>query len=578
MPEAQPHAPVSSSSPERTAVPAAGMSPLLRVIGPLIVAAFVTGALLTRYSSVIAPPRPAPTVRFTDVTAESGLSFVHQNGATADQLPPTTLGSGVAVLDFDRDGFPDLFFVNGDAWPWADETAGKATCQLYRNDGHGRFVDVTDSARAGLKLQGMGAYPADFDNDGWTDLLVTGVGENHLLHNRGDGTFDDVTEAAGLSGDAQTWSTGALWWDLDGDGRLDLIVCQYARWSREVDLELAFKIAGVGRSYGAASGFVGASPSVYRNVGDGRFAPFPESIGLRNLAPDSQLPRPEVLAVAPVDSNGDGLMDLVFYYHASEPTLFLNQGGGVFREWTGQGERREGETAGLMSLGALPLTRNGDSAAILSVQRALDGAIARAPGILRLTSRLGFALIDYDLDGRVDAFSGGGRAEGGLNRFDAGRDFDASPGLWWNQGNRWVAAPALPDARWTDPLRSRGIVSLDYDGDGDEDIVITQNGGHAKLLRNDQRASQAWLRIQLVGTKSPRDGTGAKVEVQTPRHKLSRIVAPPVGYLSECEQVLTLGLGEDERVRGITVTWPSGTRQQITAPAINQKMVVVEPN
>jgi hypothetical protein len=197
---------------------------------------------------------------------------------------------------------------------------------------------------------------------------------------------------------------------------------------------------------------------------------------------------------------------------------------------------------------------------------------------VRLATRMGIAFLDYDLDGRMDVFSAEGRAEPELNRFDDGRVFAAAPGLWWNSGDGWVRAPASVDARWQTPLTARGVVAADLDGDGDLDVVIAQNRGPAKILRNDQQLNTAWLRIQLVGTRSPRDGTGARVEVFTPSRTQTMLAAPAMGYLSQSESVLTFGLGEDARVRRVRVLWPSGQRQDVVPDRINQRLIITEPS
>lgn len=553
------------------------LPPLLPVIAPIVVASVIIGFVFTRYLSAFGPNPIAPVAHFTDVTAESGVNFVHEAGNNGEQLAPTTLGSGVAVLDYDGDGAPDLFFVNGAPWPWMDIwPARRPPCALYHNDGHGHFTDAT--ARAGLdglSLQGMGVAVGDYDNDGHPDLFITAVGQNHLLHNRGDGTFEDVSDAAGVGGDDQTWSTGALWMDVDGDGKLDLIVCRYARWPSEMDLDLAFRVAGAGRSYGAPSGFFSAAPIVYRNLGDGRFQDVTEQVGLSNLSTETKRPRAEPLTVLALDANGDGKLDLLFLYHSGEPTLFLNEGHGHFREWTPPENRWEGG-AGWVGLSGWSFPHSFGPVDLLAALRQLDRAPSNG-STLALPGKMGAAILDYDLDGHADIFSAGGRAEAELGRFEAGRDFGARPTLWWNRGDGWIESPAPADAGWNLPLTARGVAVGDFDGDGDLDVVVTQNSGPAKIFRNDQRVGAAWLRIQLVGTQSPRDGTGARVEVHTPRHALVAIAAPAMGYLSQSENVLTFGLGDDARVRRVTVTWPSGIKQEVISPAINRKIQIVEP-
>jgi hypothetical protein len=554
--------------------------PLLPIVLPLVLAAI---ALSVAFAWLFPAPdtlRPAPAVRFSNVTKEWGIRFVHRGGL---QDPPTTLGGAVTVLDYDRDGHPDLFFVNGAPWPWEDAaTAPANTCALYHNDGHGHFTDVTHAAGLDIGIQGMSAAAGDYDNDGYPDLLVTGVGQNRLFHNQRDGTFADVTEGAGVGGDGQTWSTGAAWIDYDGDGQLDLVVANYAHWLGDVDLATAFSIALMGHSYGAPTGFVGVFPSVYRNLGHGRFALVPGSAGLRNIDPQTHLPVAKALAVVPLDANGDGRLDLLFSYHTADSALFLNEGDGTFRPWaTDTGQRNEGAGAGLATASTLPLARSADAEAILAALESAQTLERRGRGgaLLHLGGKLGMALLDYDLAGRLDLFSGNGRAEPDVNRFEPGRDFAAVPQLLWNRGHAWVPAPApgTDGGAWANPVVARGIAVADLDGDGDGDVIIAQNNGPAVVLRNDQRSGLPWLRIALVASRTQPEAGGARVEVHTPRRVLIRTVAPAMGFMAQSESVLTFGLGEDARIRKIVIHWPSGQRQELRPDAINQTLVIREP-
>ena len=552
--------------------------PLLPILLPVVIAAILSGVFFAWWFPPVAPGGVAPIARFTDVTDQSGLNVAAE---TADPAAPTSLGGGVVAFDYDGDGHPDLFFVNGAPWPWEETLSKRATrgsCTLFHNDGAGHFTDVTAIAGLNVELQGMSAAAGDFDNDGLPDLYVTCVGTNHLFHNRGNGRFEDVTEAAGVGGEDNTWSTGAVWMDIDGDGRLDLVVGHYARWPREVDLRMAFTVANVGRSYGAPTGFVGAFPSVYRNLGDGHFAVVAGSAGLRDIDPQTGFPVAKTLAIVPVDVNGDGKLDLLFTYHTSESALFLNQGDGTFRRWAaGLDQRQEGVSAGLASLGSLPMAGRNARFAALQAALALAGH-RHNDAFADLRSKLAVALLDYDLDGRLDLFSGGGRAEPDTNRFENGRDFSAAPELRWNRGDGWVAASAGPNGEtWARPIVARGIAAADFDGDGDIDIVIAQNAGPPRLLRNDQRSGSPWLQIDLVAKRGARAADGAQVEVYTPRGMQVQTMAPAMGYMAQSAATLTFGLGDDARVRKIVVHWPDGVRQELRAPSVNRRLVIREP-
>ncbi len=552
------------------------MPPLLPVVLTLVVAAIVLSVIFAWAFPTAGPAQAVPAARFTDITAESGVQFVQTHGSSES---PTTLGGAVVVLDYDGDGHPDLLFVNGAPWPWEEEMAKRASrgsLVLLHNDGHGHFTDVTAAAGLNVELQGMSAAAGDFDNDGRTDIFVTCVGTNHLFHNRGHGQFEDVTEQAGVGGDENTWSTGATWIDYDGDGRLDLVVAHYARWPQEVSLAMAFTIADVGRSYGAPAGFIGVFPTVYHNEGGGRFTRVPGSAGVHPIDPTTGLPAAKALAVTPVDANGDGKLDLLFTYHTTDNVLFLNQGDGTFRQWAaGPDNRHEGASAGLASASLLPFVQAPGADQRLAALQAAVAADARNRNQLHLSGKLGGALLDYELAGHFALFTGNGRAEPDVNKFEDGRDFSATPQLLLQRGGTWVPAPAV--GRWAKPVVARGIAVADIDGDGDDDIIIAQNNGPAIVLRNDQRSGLPWLRLKLVATRSQPEAGGARVEVHTPRRVLVQTVAPAMGFMAQSEPELTFGLGEDARVRKIVIRWPSGTRQELRPDAINQTLVIREP-
>ena len=560
------------------------ISPLLPVVLTLVIAAIMLSVAFARFFPAASPAdRPVPVARFTNITEESGVRFLH-HAATLES--PTTLGGAVVVIDYDHDGHPDLFFVNGTAWPWEDRGAwtSASACALYRNDGTGHFTNVSQAAGVDLIIQGMSAAVGDYDNDGFPDIFITCVGPNHLLHNKGDGTFEDITLDAGLGGDEQTWSTGATWIDYDNDGLLDLVVVHYARWPQEVPLAMAFTIADIGRSYGAPTGFVSAFPSVYRNLGHGKFTLVAASAGLRNVDVQTGRPVEKGLAVVPVDTNGDGKLDLLFSYHTAENALFLNQGDGTFKKWTGaRDNRNEGASAGLASASLLPLATSLDNnERLTALQFSSSAQVSRPePGEprLHLAGKFGVALFDYEFNGHLAVFSGNGRAEPDVNKFEQGRDFSARPELLVERNHRWL--PALPSATggsaWAQSLVARGLALADIDGDGDDDVIIVQNNGAAVVLRNDQRSGLPWLRLRLIATRSQPDAGGARVEIYTPRRVFTRTVAPAMGFMAQSESGLTFGLGEDTRIQKIIIQWPSGQRQELRPAAINQTITIREP-
>ena len=272
-----------------------------------------------------------PTLTFTDTTNQAGIGFVHETGAYGERLLPETMGGGVAFFDYDNDGDPDLLFVNSATWPWRPQPATPATSKLYRNRGDGTFEDVSEATGMDVVLYGMGVATGDYDGDGFVDAFVTAVGENRLFRNVGGERFVDVTAETGVSGSPDAWSTSAAFADIDADGDLDLFVCNYVAWSPEIDREVDYRLTGIGRAYGPPTDFPGTDSYLYRNDG-GTFTDVSDEAGVRVSNPSTGQPVGKALAVLPTDVDGDRRLDLVVANDTVRNFLFLNIGEGRFRE------------------------------------------------------------------------------------------------------------------------------------------------------------------------------------------------------------------------------------------------------
>ena len=541
-----------------------------------------------------------PVARFTDVTASSGITFSHFNGAYGDKLLPETMGGGVAFFDFDGDGDQDLLFVNGTHWPSKIGAPGEIppTAALYRNDGHGRFDDVTRGSGLDVSMFGMGVAVGDYDNNGLVDVFITGVNKSRLFHNGGGGKFTDVTARAGVAGATNDWSTSAAWIDYDNDGDLDLFVCHYVRWSKAIDLEVGYKIDGITRAYGPPMNFEGTMPSLFRNEGGGKFVDVSAASGIQVKNPSTGRPMAKSLAVAPVDVDNDGWIDIVVANDTVQNFLFRNRRDGTFEEIgsrSGIAFDAYGMARGAMGIDAARF-RNDEALGIaignfanemnalyVSQRDALlfaDEAITEGVGpASRLLLKFGLFFFDYDLDGRQDVLTANGHLEEEIQKFQQSQRYRQPAQLFWNRGASPGAGfvPVPEEKSGSDllkPIVGRGSAFADMDGDGDLDVVLTQIGAPPLLLRNDQVLKHSWLRFQLIGLKSNRDGIGAWVKIRTGNQVLSRQVMPAKSYLSQSELPVTVGLGAAARVDEVTVVWPGKQAQKVTDWRLNGLTVV----
>ena len=559
---------------------------------------------LTKMAAPVVPERPQaeiPVARFTDVTSQAGITFVHNNGAYGEKLLPETMGSGVAFFDFDNDGRQDLLFVNSTYWPWQVPDGKKpTTAALYHNDGNGHFTDVTGGSGLDIGIYGMGVAIGDYDNDGLDDVFITAVGGNHLFHNEGGGKFKEVTVPAAVGGATNDWSTCAAWIDYDNDGKLDLYVGNYVTWSREIDAQVGYKIDGKTRAYGQPMNFAGAFPRLYHNDGNGHFTDVSAQSGLQVKNPATGVPAAKTLGLAPIDLDGDGWIDLVVANDTVQNFVFHNQHDGTFKEMgavAGIAFDSYGNSRGAMGIDAARY-RNDDKIGIAignfaNEMTALyvaqnqpmlfsDEAIAEGVGpASRLLLKFGVVFFDYDLDGRLDLLTANGHLEQEIAKIQQSQTYAQPAQLFWNAGERsgGCFVPVPSEKAGSDlfkPIVGRGLAFADIDGDGDLDVVMTQTGGAPLLLRNDQDLHHHWIRLKLVGTKSNRDAIGAWIKVRLNGQTLSRQVMPTRSYLSQSELPVTIGLGSATKPDSVEILWPSGATQQVS-PQLDQLTVVTEP-
>jgi hypothetical protein len=535
--------------------------------------------------SVSTPARPSGPIQFTDVTAQAGIHFKRNSGAFGKKYLPETMGSGVCVLDYDNDGWQDILFVNSMDWPGHKST--KSYPALYHNNHDGTFTDVTRQAGLATEMYGLGCSAADYDNDGFEDIYITALDGNHLFHNLGNGKFADVTARAGVRNPG--FATGAVWFDYDNDGKLDLFVSHYVEWSTATDQFCS--LDGKNKSYCTPEAYKGQSATLYHNRGNGTFEDVTKKAGLYD-------PTSKSLGIALLDYDNDGWLDLFVANDTQPNKLYHNNHNGTFTDTAFSagvafsdagkaragmgadaadydGSGRQGLVIGNFTNESMSLYQNDGSG--LFTDKAVDSGIAAASAKSLTFSTFFF---DYDLDGWPDIFAANGHVADDVSVVQPTVHYAEPPLLFRNKGKgRFENVSTKVGLAMRQAMVGRGAAYLDFDNDGDLDIVVTTSNSAAKLLRNDNGNQNDMLRIKTIGTRSNRDGIGAKVIVRTNKGlRLFEMVKTGSSYLSQSELPLTFGLGKPDegKVVSVSIIWPSGKKESISDIKPNQSIILKE--
>ena len=550
------------------------------VIGILIlflIATVVQGPLIPSISA-------NTSIQFVDVTQEAGIHWKHVDGRSGQKYFMETLGSGAAFFDYDADGDPDLYFVNGAPLPGYVSQEIPTNC-LYRNNGDGTFTDVTEKAGVGDTGYGHGCAVGDYNNDGQLDLYVTNYGTNRLYRNNGDGTFAEVAESVGVT--EPRWSTSCAFADYDRDGNLDLYVVNYIVFDINENPWCGLREKGI-RAYCEPDNFIAQSDTLYRNNGDGTFTDVTKTAGIYNTTGKG-------LGVVWADYNNDGAADIYVANDSTENLFYRNNGDGTFEEVgfmvgvalseNGAAENGMGTTFGDWNNDGwfdLTVTNYAQQTNTLYHNDA-DGFFTDATTTTKTAQRtypyLGWAtaFIDYDNDGYQDLFVANGHLHENLAELGQEGTYGQRNLLFRNNSNGTfteISETLGPGMKLTDV--SRGATFADYDLDGDIDIVVTNSNTAPRLLRNDGGNRKNWLQIRLTATNGSTDAIGARVKITTGTLTQTREVRSGDGYLSQQDLTLHFGIGDSEQVDSIEVQWQTGAKQLIGSVPANQVLSLEE--
>jgi enediyne biosynthesis protein E4 len=547
--------------------------------------------LCARFLPALASPSFTSSGQFVDVSSKLGIRFKHEASPTTKKYLLETMGSGVAVFDYDNDGRLDIFFANGaqidDPMPPDSiprKTAAKYWNRLFHQKRDGTFEDVTEKAGLTGTVYATGVAVGDYDNDGYEDLFVAGYGRNTLYHNNGDGTFSDVTASAGLEGSG--WSTSASWVDYDNDGRLDLIVVRYLNWNF-TDIYCGQHLPGY-RSYCHPDVFKPIPMLLYHNEGNGKFTEVAQKVGAGRPC--------KGLGVAIADYDRDGWIDFIVSNDAIPAGLFHNRGNGTFEEVgviSGTAVDENGAAFSGMGVDFEDYNNDGWPDIVitdLAKQRyalftnAKNGTFDYSSderGIGKITfghSGWGVRFVDYDNDGWKDLFVVQAHVMDNVELVTPGQHYREAPLLLHNElGRRFTDVSSLSGEIFDQKWAGRGMAIADINNDGRTDLVVTTNDGPAFVLENETANSNHWISLNLIGTKSNRDGIGARIKLSTDAGEQFATVTTSGSYQSSGDKRVHFGLGAASKIKRIEISWPSRIVQVLNNVTADRFITITEP-
>ncbi len=539
--------------------------------------------------------RPGSTtpssIRFQDIAGSAGVHFTTENCPTPEKHQPETMPAGIALLDYDRDGFLDIYLVNGANMPSLAKTEPKYYNRLFHNNGNGTFTDVTERAGVAGSGYGMGVAVGDYDNDGWPDLYVANVNGNQLFHNNGNGTFTDVTAKAGVGGGKlngrKMWSISAGWFDYNNDGLLDLFVSNYCQW----DSQHEPVCTGLnGRGYCHPNSFGPLPNTLYRNNGDGTFTDVSEETGIASVEGKG-------MGVVFADYDHDGFMDVFVANDNSPNLLFHNLAGKKFEEVgvnAGVAYNEDGNAIAGMGADFRDVNNDGlpdlwhtaieNETFPLFLNRGAgrfsnDTQSSRLARLTRTMSGWSNGVVDLDNDGWKDLVVARGNVMDNIDEISRHFHYAEPNAVFRNLGNgEFEDVSATAGADFERPAANRGLAYGDFDNDGRVDLVVTALGSPVRLFRNVTETQNHWIAVKLVGTRSSRMGIGAQIRITMANAQQQyQTVTTSTGYAASSDPRAHFGLGASNLAREIEIHWPSGTQQMLRNVQADRVITVEEP-